>query len=450
MSKNLMLRIMAMVLVITTVATVFVACSDKKEKEPDTQQTGGYASDWLIEPSIQAQAIEPLVHAVFNENTNHYDLNFADCFAIMIDGKYGIIDFKGNIVLEAEYDEILAIRDGDDFLAVKYDEDKNREQVYVHSDSFKTQESYKKYNSQKYEYYWDVKKSLPLLVSNENGKITECDLDPILPEVVKGVTSSANRLTPTGKYGLLVNGTSITGLMYTNAGVFNNGLVAFESNGMWGYLDSNGRTVIPFDYDAVWGYSALGGEDTPYESSEGHVTVCKDKKFGILKDDGSVVVPMVYDGATPVVDGKAFVKQNGKWGVISVYGHNDKSDGSGTTSTTSTTTTETTEDTESSTSSSSSTTTTTKTTTTTESTTQSTTSTTTTTTSTTKIQYTTGKYVIITDSVNLRSEPVYNSDLVDTLYKGTTVRVKEIQGNWGRVEYNGKEGWFKLSFAEKS
>ena len=60
-------------------------------------------------------------------------------------------------------------------------------------------------------------------------------------------------------------------------------------------------------------------KDTPYESSEGFVTVCKDGKYGILKSDGTEVVPCRFNSLTTVHNGRAFASENGTdWGILCV------------------------------------------------------------------------------------------------------------------------------------
>ncbi len=441
MQNKLAVKILAVILSLVTVFTLFSACADD-DKEPVDKSEGvsAYSPEWLIKPSIAAQAIYPIVRADFNENTNHYDISYADCFKIMLNGKYGIIDYNGQIVVPAEYDEIFAIRNSDDFIGIQKGDESDK-QTYIHSDTFETQRAYKKYNSYKYEYYWRTDSSSALFVKTEGASTTKEEFSPSLPETVKGVNVDGSKYTPTGKFGLYVNSVNVTGMVYDGAGVFSNGLVAFESNGKWGYINSSGKTVVPFEYDAVWNYNALGGEDTPYECSEGHITVCKDKKFGILKDDGTVLVKPVYEDATPVINGMAFAKSGGKWGVILLYGNGEEiTSNSDTTSSTSSSTSSSSSTTESTSSTQDSTSTTTE---------ESTTTTKETTTQ--KSQYKTGAYTIKLSSggsLNLRSEADLDSSVVTSLYDGTVVYVDKVSGGWGHTVYKGKEGWFSLKYAE--
>lgn len=319
--KKSVLKVISLVLCILTVLFCFDGCKKSAEDDGKNGEDNGdglnYNAEWVVAPKIDAQIIEPLVRADFNEATNHYDISYADCFRIMTGDKYGIIDTSGNIVVDAEYDELFAIRSSKNFLGIVTEDDENT-QTYIHYDSFSTESAYRKYNSEKYEYYWNATENAAVFVKNADGDAKKEEFAPTLPETVKGVRYSGNKFVPDGTFGLFYNSKNVTGMVYSGAGLFSDGLAAFKSNEKWGYVDSTGRTVIPFEYDAIPNYSAIGGENTPYESFEGYVTLKKDNKFGVCDSKGTVVVPFVYDGATPVVNGMLYVKTNGKWGVLCV------------------------------------------------------------------------------------------------------------------------------------
>ena len=433
-------QILAFVMFAVMIVTTFAACSSQKKKESEDEPTATFTAQWVSDPIIDAQAIDPFVRADFNENTNHYDISFANCFRIMRNSKYGIIDLKGKVVIEPEFDKIIAIRGSEDFLGIKTSESGENAQTYIHNKTFETEPAYKEYNYEKYEYYWNTDTVEAMFVEVSGGAAKKKDFAPSLPEIIKGVTYSGNKFTPDGTYGLYCNSSNITGMRYSGAGCFSDGKAAFCSNGKWGYLDSTGRTVVPFEYDAVWGYSAMGGEDTPYESYEGYVTLCKDKKFGVMKDGGTIVADFIYDDATPVVDGKAFAKVEGKWGIISVDGSSEHID---------VTTTTTTKKSEESTSQND------EQTTGTES--ESTTSTTSTT-STSEYEsgiygysaYPSGSYTTY-NNISLRSTPGGDSILtkVNGIGDGASFYVDRVDGIYGHITYGGYEGWVNLEYAEK-
>lgn len=427
MKKVSFIKIIAVLMCVATVLGAFTACSSKKTT-PNTVKASvndGPLTDpkWVVVPSIDAQAIEPLVRADYNESTRHYDISYADCFKIKQNGKYGIIDYNGKIVIKPKYDSIVAIRNSSDFVATGKDSDGETVQTYINYNDFSVESSYRKYNTLRYEYLWNATDNSAVFVQNDNGEIYKDDLKAALPESVRGVKDVDGEYVGDGTYGLYINGKNIMGMIYSGAGCFSNGMAAFKSNGVWGYIDSNGKTVLPFGYDAVKGYSAFGGEDTPYESYDGYVTVTKDGKFGVFTNEGKAVTDMSYEGATPVVGGRAYILKDGKWGLAS-FG--DSSDATARTDVTTATKPEET---------------------TTEKPTEKTTENTT-------VEETTtaegaGNYVVNTDGLKLRTDAGTQNDIILELSEGTVLTIDRVSDGWGHTYYDGNEGWVSLDYVDK-
>lgn len=421
------IKIIAVLMCVATVLGAFSACSSKKTT-PNTVKASvndGPLTDpkWVVVPSIDAQAIEPLVRADYNESTRHYDISYADCFKIKQNGKYGIIDYNGKIVIKPKYDSIVAIRNSSDFVATGKDSDGETVQTYINYNDFSVESSYRKYNTLRYEYLWNATDNSAVFVQNDNGEIYKDDLKAALPESVRGVKDVDGEYVGNGTYGLYINGKNIMGMIYSGAGCFSNGMAAFKSNGVWGYIDSNGKTVLPFGYDAVKGYSAFGGEDTPYESYDGYVTVTKDGKFGVFTNEGKAVTDMSYEGATPVVGGRAYILKDGKWGLAS-FG--DSSDATARTDvTTATKPEETTAEKP------------------TEKTTENTTAEETTT------AEGAGNYVVNTDGLKLRTDAGTQNDIILELSEGTVLTIDRVSDGWGHTYYDGNEGWVSLDYVDK-
>lgn len=421
------IKIIAVLMCVATVLGAFTACSSKKTT-PNTVKASvndGPLTDpkWVVVPSIDAQAIEPLVRADYNESTRHYDISYADCFKIKQNGKYGIIDYNGKIVIKPKYDSIVAIRNSSDFVATGKDSDGETVQTYINYNDFSVESSYRKYNTLRYEYLWNATDNSAVFVQNDNGEIYKDDLKAALPESVRGVKDVDGEYVGDGTYGLYINGKNIMGMIYSGAGCFSNGMAAFKSNGVWGYIDSNGKTVLPFGYDAVKGYSAFGGEDTPYESYDGYVTVTKDGKFGVFTNEGKAVTDMSYEGATPVVGGRAYILKDGKWGLAS-FG--DSSDATARTDVTTATKPE-------------------------EKTTEKPTEKTT---EKTTVEETTtaegaGNYVVNTDGLKLRTDAGTQNDIILELSEGTVLTIDRVSDGWGHTYYDGNEGWVSLDYVDK-
>lgn len=420
MMKNFKcIRLLSLLMCFICVAVLFTSCTSNNEDTAGNTNTSDENKDlkqpeWIIAPSIDAESIEPLVRADYNKNTRHYDISYADCFKIKIDGKYGIIDYNGKIVIEPKYESITAIRGRKDFLAVKKDSYGDESKIYIYYGDFTTEPAYRKYNTLKYEYLWNSSEGEAEFIQNDNGSIYEEELEPALPESVKGVKYSDGEYVDDGTYGLYVNGKNVMGMIYSGAGFFSNGAAAFESNGVWGYIDSNGKTVIPFGYDAVKGYSVFGDSDTPYECYDGYVTVTKDGKFGIMSNDGKKLTELMYDGATPVVGGRGYFLINGKWGLAS-FGDSPDAAARTEAPTEAVMESPTEKITE----------------------------------QTTQEPFAEGYYTVNTDGLKLRDGAGLDNDIISVLSYGTRLKIDSVSNGWGHTYYDGNEGWVSLNYLEK-
>ena len=109
----------------------------------------------------------------------------------------------------------------------------------------------------------------------------------------------------------------LTGFIYEDyAYGFVNGLMAVKRNGKWGYIRENGTVVTGFVYDPVvqeeyadgYTYSAL------YTPINGYIAVSQRGKWGIIDTDGKTVVTPQFEGITQVDEqGRFWFKQNGTW-----------------------------------------------------------------------------------------------------------------------------------------
>ena len=67
----------------------------------------------------------------------------------------------------------------------------------------------------------------------------------------------------------------------------------------------------------------IAGQAAPFCATEGYIAAKKDGRCGYLDLDGNEVVPFgILQDVRPVHNGKAWVKFNGKWGVISIKATN--------------------------------------------------------------------------------------------------------------------------------
>lgn len=139
--------------------------------------------------------------------------------------------------------------------------------------------------------------------------------DPIEPEE-NGLYAVAS---PAG--GLL------TDFVYENAGMAGPELIAVQKGGKWGYVNGEGREVIPCEYEGFWGprwqwSEAAGGpvcEEANYPApcTGGCVVVKKNGETGVLRADGSVLLAFgQVEDAAPAQGGLLWVKTEGRWGAL--------------------------------------------------------------------------------------------------------------------------------------
>lgn len=95
------------------------------------------------------------------------------------------------------------------------------------------------------------------------------------------------------------------------------GFVEVVKDGKNGLLDRNGKIVVPFEYESISCFSegmaavGIGGEfDGFYYGG----------KWGYVDETGKLVIPIIYEDVTSFENGKAYVKKDGKEGYINKKG----------------------------------------------------------------------------------------------------------------------------------
>lgn len=83
------------------------------------------------------------------------------------------------------------------------------------------------------------------------------------------------------------------------------GLAPAQRDGKWGWLDREGREVLPPTYQYLW-----------LRSDHGLAEAQRDGKWGLVDLKGKVVVEPKYDSISVVDAGFAWVKLGGKWGAV--------------------------------------------------------------------------------------------------------------------------------------
>ena len=127
-----------------------------------------------------------------------------------------------------------------------------------------------------------------------------------------------------------LNGKIVVPCKYDIVQNFSEGMAAVCEETLWGYVDSLGNNIIPCLYRSVnyydngvmddWG--EYGSPDEANDFHEGLVMVMRNRMAGFLNKQGKTVIPFVYKRARDFSEGFAAVKTTQKWGFVDKEGNN--------------------------------------------------------------------------------------------------------------------------------
>lgn len=127
-----------------------------------------------------------------------------------------------------------------------------------------------------------------------------------------------------------LNGKVVVPCNYDVIQNFSDGMAAVCKEHLWGYVDPLGTFVIPCSYHSSnyydngvmddWG--EYGAPDEANDFHEGLVMVMRNRMAGFLNKQGKTVIPFVYKRAKDFSEGLAAVKTSQKWGFVDKEGNN--------------------------------------------------------------------------------------------------------------------------------
>lgn len=366
--RKLMNKIFCSALTAVVAGAMLTGCAMPWEKGADDDVApGGYsytadsnseqkqAYRWLIEPTINADNIISFDGSQVDPN-NEKNTAYANYSVIRQSGKYGIIDYSGNMVVPAEYDDYYTCWCGEVTLFNIINE-KNDEYEYCSIDSSNQVVYYAaEHHDSSPKYYWNSSEEKIYVkdADEEQGEeytgkkaVVVCEAD------VKKSDNGFYDISPVSEplYGLAKKDKLILDMQYTDfyapaykgAGLT---CIAFENDkGKWGYVGSDGKTIIDFkchgDMSAYCG-KVIDDEMAvhPYLFTDDYLPVSINSSYGYYDIDGNCIVkPGEFDQARPAHNGKAWVMKSGKWGVIAFGDAPVEEDSSEEETTTTTTTT---------------------------------------------------------------------------------------------------------------
>ena len=296
------------------------------------------AYEWVVEPEIIADNIFYMKDtAVGDYSYNELHRQFMNNYAVVMQGgKYGLIDMNGEFLAEPEYDRISLQMD-----SYYVDNGQPESSYYVTAEGEiipGTEPALAAGIEQQPSafYYSD---GLQHVLENANGLLEPLSnpTEPIpVQKANSDVPSEGNQKVfwnwweqLEGKYAICKEDSLITEFLYDECGSCSDGLFAVCKDGKWGYVDSNGETIISMTYDASWEeYSKDGTTNANtsesydkycYGASGGYIVLNKDNHWELRDIEGNLIIPSdTFDKICPVYNGQCWVKLNGKWGVIKI------------------------------------------------------------------------------------------------------------------------------------
>ena len=265
------------------------------------------------------------------------------------DGKFGLIDFKGNIVLPIEYRDIWLRRptyDSRERMLFAYTNDGSWTGVFLEADGtvseiedpggWGEEHSYLVYWNDGIPVVWgdtlglggstfEAYKKMWYPMGNGLGTISIAPATVVPIQKMQGLTTNEYDEivvnVPSEEYALLdfTTGELLTDFIYEECSRvgFVDGVLPVKKDGKWGYVNDNGEEITEFIYDA----SGIGGESIwtytkMYASTNGYTVVRQGDKWGLIDNKGNTVVEPIYDDISQVTNkGLFWIKRDGKWAV---------------------------------------------------------------------------------------------------------------------------------------
>jgi|GEM_PF-431248 len=193
---------------------------------------------------------------------------------VRLDGKVGVMDRAGNVVIPFIYDDISPFHNG--IAAVRQDG------------------------------LWgfiDIDGNIVISPQFE-------DIDWMPDTFLVGYVVAQRN----GRWGIIDGtGRAVVQFLYDDARPFSSGFAAVKLDGLWGFVDESGRVVIDFQFDATRNFGA------PFLNG-GIAIVQRDGMWGAINNRGRTVIPFRYDQIGPISEGKVAVSRDGRWGFIRIHG----------------------------------------------------------------------------------------------------------------------------------
>ena len=300
-----------------------------------------------------------IIKGILSKDKQQGKISSKDYFTVFKDNKWGVIDERGEIVIDPSYAEMIVIPNSkDDVFLCTYDVNYDTGEYKTKALNSKNEEIFKKFqrieaiqNKDKNNNLWyednvlKVKKGDKYGTINLSGKeLLSIEYDEII--ALEGI-QNALKISKDGKYGISDNeGKIIVKAEYSDIEALGNdnksGFIVKNENGKYGIVDYSNNRILELKYDEIKkihgndlyvvkqeGKNNLIKKDGTVVLSEGFdeiVAILKNAetgiiyksadKFGVMKTTGEVTIEPKYEELKESKSGVFIAKKDGKFGVI--------------------------------------------------------------------------------------------------------------------------------------
>ena len=284
---------------------------------------------WVLKPTIQASNI---ISPDLSQINPDLTLNKAYYYTSVIynNGKYGLIDYDGKLLVEPDYDYYYICSCGD---IVLYDmADKQITRRCSIKQNSEIVDDTKMHPANTPQYFWDESTEKVYVKYTKETYAKEFKGDRTVVAVKTSLTKISDNeyaipAITDPAYALIKSNKIVLGFDYEDyyAASFRKNkatAIALKKDGKWGYVSEDGDEILPFEFDGIMSAYVSNNLDNegvphPYLFSEGKVAVSKDSNCYYYDMEGNCIAfDGEFDQIRPVINGRAWVKYNGKWGVI--------------------------------------------------------------------------------------------------------------------------------------
>jgi hypothetical protein len=299
-----------------------------------------------------------IIKGILTRDKSEGKITSQDYFASYKDNKWGVINAKGENVIDPSYKEMIIIPNSkNDVFLCTYDVDYETGEYKTKALNSKNEEIFTQYSNVEAISNYDQNNNLwyeeNVLKVEKDGKyglinlagkeLASCEYEEIVAvEEIKG----ALKVKKDGKYGILdKDGKEIIKPQYADIkrlGKENkDGFIVKSEDGKYGVVDYSGNVIIESKYEDVKNIygsdyyvvknngkdllTKKDGTETNVDADEikailsnveNGIIVAKKGKYGVIKTTGESVIDANYDDLKEAKSGVLIAKQNNKYGII--------------------------------------------------------------------------------------------------------------------------------------